>query len=158
MGTRPPEDAYRLETFSGTGKTHVEEMQLACHGWELLVQETESAGKGLSKGELKRILVSKLDPETKAKIGANQADKKVNGHWVEVPGLPELFWKTKVGDTMSKVSSVRVKEITSGEGRWKTDFHESEAAEFFSKMVNNKIISKGTLLQDSPWVLIFLVA
>ena len=56
-------------------------------------------GEGLSEGEMKRILLSKLAPETKTKIRDNQADKKVNRHWVEVHGLPKQTSRYLYGAT-----------------------------------------------------------
>ena len=35
---------------------------------------------------------------------------------------------------------------------WKVEFHDSEGAEFFTKMVNKKIKYKGIVLQVFPWV------
>ena len=89
-GSRLPEHHYRdcLENFRAIKKLFLEEIQIARQDWEVLVQEAESAGEGLSEGEMKKILLSKLTPETKQKIRDSQADKKVLGNWVEVQGLP----------------------------------------------------------------------
>ena len=87
-GSRLPEDHYRnrLENFRAIKKLFLEEIQIARQDWEFLVQEAESAGEGLSEGEMKKILLSKLTPETKQKIRDFEADKKVLGNWVEVRG------------------------------------------------------------------------
>ena len=55
------------------------------------MQEAESAGEGLSEGEMKKILLSKRTPVTKQKIRDSQADKRVLGNCVEVRGLPETI-------------------------------------------------------------------
>ena len=41
------------------------------------MQEAESAGEGLSEGEMNEILLDKLTPETSQKIRDSEADKKV---------------------------------------------------------------------------------
>ena len=85
-GSRLPEDHYRnrLENFRAIKKLFLEEIQIARQDSEFPVQEAESAGEGLSEGEMKKILLSKLAPETKQKMRDSQADKKVLGNWVEV--------------------------------------------------------------------------
>ena len=85
-GSRLPEDHYRnrLENFRAIKKLFLEEIQIARQDWELLMQEAENSGEGLSEGEMKKILLSKLTPETKQKIRDSQADQKVMGNWVEV--------------------------------------------------------------------------
>ena len=85
-GSRPPEDHYRnrLENFRAIKKLFLEEIPIARQDWEFLVEEAESSGEGLSEGEMKKILLSKLTPETKQKIRDSQADKKVLGNWVVV--------------------------------------------------------------------------
>ena len=92
-GSRLPEDHYRnrLENFRAIKKLFLEEIQIARQDWEFLVQEAENSGEGLSEGEMKKILLSKLTPETKQKIRDSQADQKVLGNWVEVRGLPETM-------------------------------------------------------------------
>ena len=69
-GSRLPEDHYRnrLENFRAIKKLFLEEIQIARQDWEFLVQEAENSGEGLSEGEMKKILLSKLTPETKQKI------------------------------------------------------------------------------------------
>ena len=81
-GSRLPEDHYRnrLENFRAIKKLFLEEIQIARQDWELLVQEAENSGGGLSEGEMKKILLSKLTPETKQKIRDSQAYKKVLGN------------------------------------------------------------------------------
>ena len=65
-GSGLPEDHYRdrLENFRAIKKLFLEEIQIARQDSEFLVQEAESAGEGLSEGEMKKILLSKLTPET----------------------------------------------------------------------------------------------
>ena len=48
------------------------------------MQQAENSGEGLSEGEMKTILLSKLTPETKQKIRDSHADQKVLSNWVEV--------------------------------------------------------------------------
>ena len=74
--SRLPEDHYRnrLENFRAIKKLFLEEIQIARQDWEFLVQEAENSGEGLSEGEMKKILLSKLTPETKQKIRDSQAD------------------------------------------------------------------------------------
>ena len=57
------------------------------------MQEAESAGEGLSHGGTKKILLSKVTPETKQMIRDSQADENVLGNWVEVRGLPKTMGK-----------------------------------------------------------------
>ena len=85
-GSQLPEDHYRdrLENFRMIKKLFLEEIEIARQDWEFLVQEAGSAGEDLSEGELEKILLSKLTPETKQKIRDSQADKKVLSNWVEV--------------------------------------------------------------------------
>ena len=83
------------------------------------MQEAESAGEGLSEGEIKKILLSKLTPETKQKIRDSQADKKVLGNWVEVRGLPETMGKMAVRELLNSIRAVGMKDITLREGRWR---------------------------------------
>ena len=64
--------------------------------------------------------------------------------------------KMEVRELLSSVSSVGMKEIILREGRWKVDFHDSEGAEFFTKMDNNKINYKGVVLQVFPWVFLIV--
>ena len=77
-GSRLPEDHYRnrLENFRAIKKLFLEEIQIARQDWEFLVQEAENSGEGLSEGEMKKILLSKLTPETKQRIRDSQADQK----------------------------------------------------------------------------------
>ena len=58
---------------------------------------------------------------------------------------------------LPSVTLVGMKEIILREGRWKVEFHDCEGAEFFIKMVNNKIKYKGILLQVFPWVFSYSV-
>ena len=153
-GSRLPEDHYRnrLENFRAIKKLFLEEIQLARQDWEFLVQEAESAGEGLSEGEMKKILLSKLTPETKQKIRDSQADKKVLGNWVEVRGLPETMGKMAVRELLNSISAIGLKDITLREGEWRVDFHDSEQSEFFCNMVDGKVKFKGTLLRVRPWI------
>ena len=85
-GSGLPEDHYRnrRENFRAIKKLFLEEIHIARQDWEFFVQEAESAGEGLSEGKMKKILLSKLTPETKQKIRDSQADQNVLGNWVEV--------------------------------------------------------------------------
>ena len=95
-----------LENFRMIWKLFLDDIQIERQDWEFLVPEAESAGEGLSEGEMKKILLSKLAPETKAKIRYSQADKKVNGNWTAVRGLPEVMTNMEVREVLSSVSSV----------------------------------------------------
>ena len=147
-GSRLPEDDYRdrLENFRMIKKLLLEEIQIARQDWELLMQEAERAGKGLSEDEMKKILLSKLTLETKQKIRDSQADKKVLGNWLEVRGVPETMTKMEVREVLNSVSAVGMKEIILCEGCWRVHFHDTEGSEFFSKMVDSKVKFKGTVL------------
>ena len=94
-GSRLPEDHYRNcpENFRAIKKFFLEEIQIARQDWEFLVQEAESAGEGISEVEMKKILLSKLMPQTKQKIRDSKADKEVLGNRLEVRGLPETMGK-----------------------------------------------------------------
>ena len=153
-GSRLPEDHYRnrLENFRATKKLFLEEIQIARQDWELLVQEAENAGEGLSEGEMKKILLSKLTPETKQKIRNSQADQKVLGNWVEVRGLPETMGKMEVRELLHSISATGLKDITIREGRWRVGFHDSEQSEFFCSMVDAKVKYKGTVLKVRLWI------
>ena len=139
-GSRLPEDHYRnrLENFRAIKKLFLEEIQIARQDSEFLVQEAENSGKGLSEGEMKKILLSKLTPETKQKIRDSQADQKVLGNWVEVQGLPETMGKMAVRELLHSISATGLKDITIREGRWRVGFHDSEQSEFFCSMVDEK--------------------
>ena len=117
-GSRLPEDHYRnrLDNFRAIKKLFLEEIQIARQDWEFLVQEAENSGEGLSEGEMKKILLSKLTPETKQKIRDSQADQKVLGNWVEVRGLPETMGKMAVRELLHSISATGLKEITIREG------------------------------------------
>ena len=140
-GSQLPEDHYRhrLQNFRAIKKRFLEEIQIARQDWEFLVQEAESAGEGLSEGEMKKILLSKLTPETKQKIRDSQADKKVLGNCVEVRGLPETMGKMAVRGVLNSVSAIGMKDITLHEGRWRVEFHDSEQSEPFCSMVDGKV-------------------
>ena len=153
-GSRLPEDHYRnrLENFRAIKKLFLEEIQIARQDWEFLVQEAENSGEGLSEGEMKKILLSKLTPETKQKIRDSQADQKVLGNWVEVRGLPETMGKMAVRELLHSISATELKDITIGEGRWRVGFHDSEQSGFFCSMVDGKVKYKGTVLKVRPWI------
>ena len=153
-GSRLPEDHYRnrLENFRAIKKLFLEEIQIARQDWEFLVQEAENSGEGLSEGEMKKIFLSKLTPETKQKIRDSQADQKVLGNWVEVRGLPETMGKMAVRELLHSISATGLKDITIREGRWRVGFHDSEQSEFFCSMVDGKVKYKGTVLKVRPWI------
>ena len=153
-GSRLPEDHYRnrLENFRAIKKLFLEEIQIARQDWEFLVQEAENSGEGLSEGEMKKILLSKLTPETKQKIRDSQADQKVLGNWVEVRGLPETMGKMAVRELLHSISATGLKDITIREGRWRVGFHDSDQSEFFCSMVDGKVKYKGTVLKVRPWI------
>ena len=153
-GSRLPEDHYRnrLENFRAIKKLFLEEIQIARQDWEFLVQEAENSGEGLSEGEMKKILLSKLTPETKQKIRDSQADQKVLGNWVEVRGLPETMGKMAVRELLHSISATGLKDITIREGRWRVGFHDSEQSEFICSMVDGKVKYKGTVLRVRPWI------
>ena len=116
------------------------------------MQEAENSDEGLSEGEMKKILLSKLTPETKQKIRDSQADQKVLGNWVEVRGLPETMGKMAVRELLHSISATGLKDITIREGRWRVGFHDSEQTEFFCSMVDGKVKYKGTVLMVRPWI------
>ena len=142
----------RLENFRAIKKLFLEEIQIARQDWEFLVQEAENSGEGLSEGEMKKILLSKLTPETKQKIRDSQADQKVLGNWVEVRGLPETMGKMAVRELLHSISATGLKDITIREGRWRVGFHDSEQSEVFCSMVDGKVKYKGTVLKVQPWI------
>ena len=127
-----PEDHYRdrLENFWAIKKLFLEEIQIARQDWEFLVQEAESAGEGLSEGEMEKILLSKLTPETKQKIRDSQANKNLPGNLVEVRGLPETMSKMEVREVLNSVSAIGMKDNTLRMGRWRVEFHDAEKSEF----------------------------
>ena len=153
-GSRLPEDHYRnrLENFRTIKKLFLEEIQIARQDWEFLVLEAENSEEGLSEGEMKKILLSKLTPETKQKIRDSQAEQKVPGNWVEVRGLPETVGKMAVRELLHSISATGLKDITIREGRWRVGFHDSEQSEFFCSMVDGKVKYKGTVLKVRPWI------
>ena len=153
-GSRLPEDHYRnrLENFRAIKKLFLEEIQIARQDWEFLVQEAENSGEGLSEGEMKKILLSKLTQETKQKVRDSQAYQKVLGNWVEVRGLPETMGKMAVRELLHSISATGLKDITIREGRWRVGFHDSEQSEFFCSMVDGKVKYKGTVLKARPWI------
>ena len=153
-GSRLPEDHYRnrFENFRAIKKSFLEEIQIARQDWEFLVQEAENSGERLSEGEMKKILLSKLTPETKQKIRDSQADQKVLGNWVEVRGLPNTMGKMAVRELLHSISATGLKDITIREGRWRVGFHDSEQSEFFCSMVDGKVKYKGTVLKMRPWI------
>ena len=153
-GSRLPEDHYRdhLENFRAIKKLFLQEIQIARQDWEFLAQEAESAGEGFSEGEMKKIVLSKLTPETKQKIRDSQADKKVLGNWVEVRGLLETMGKMAVCEVLNSGSAIGMKDITLREGRWRVEFHDSEQSEFFCSMVDGKVKFQGTVLKVRPWI------
>ena len=153
-GSRLPEDHYRnrLENFRAIKKLFLEEIQITRQDWEFLVQEAENSGEGLSEGEMKKILLSKLTPETKQKIRDSQADQKVLGNWVEVRGLPETMGKMAVRELLHSISATGLKDITIREGRWRVGFHDSEQSDFFCSMVDGKVKYKGTVLKVWLWI------
>ena len=138
-GSRLPEDHYRecLENFRAIKKLFLEKIQIARQDWEFSVQEAESAGEGLSEGEMKKILLSKLMPEAKQKIRDSQAVEKVLGNWVEVRGLPETMGKMEVREVLNSVSAIGMTGITLREGRWRVEFHDAERSEFFCNKVDS---------------------
>ena len=138
----------RLESFRAIKKLFLEKIQIARQHWEFLVQEAESAGAGLSEGEMKNILSSKLTAETNEKIRDSQADEKVLGNWVEVRGLPETMGKMAVRELLNSISAIGLKHITLREGRWRVEFHDSEQSEFHCNMVDEKVEFKGTVPPD----------
>ena len=101
---------------------------------------------------MKRILLSKLAPETKHKIRDSQADKKVLGNWVEVRGLPETMGKMEVRDVLNSISAIGMTDITLREGRWRVKFHDAEQSELLCNMVDGKVKFKGTVLKERPWI------
>ena len=151
-GSRLPEDHYRnrLENFRATKKLFFEEIQIARQDWEFLVQEAENSGEGLPEGEMKKILLSKLTPDTKQRIRDSQADQNVLGNWVEVRGLPETMGKMAVLQLLHSISATGLKDITIREGRWRVGFHDSEQSEFFCSMVDGKVRYEGTVLTVRP--------
>ena len=153
-GSRLPEDLYRNrnENFRAIKKFFLEEIQIARQDWEFLVQEAENSGEGLSEGEMKKILLSKLTTETKQKIRDSQADQKVLGNWVQVRGLPETMGKMAVREVLHSISATRLKDITIREGGWRVGFNDSEQSEFFCSMVDEKVKYKGTVLKVRPWI------
>ena len=119
------------------------------------MQEAESAGEGLSEGGMKKILLSKLTPETNQKIRDSQADKKALGNWVEVRGLPETTGKMAVREVLNSVSAIGMKDITLLEGRRRVELHNSEQSEFFCSTVDSKVKFKGTVLKVRPWIFLY---
>ena len=107
--------------------------------------------------DTKKILLSKLTPETKAKIRVSQADKKVLGQWVEVRGFPETMTKMEVRDVLHSVSAVGMKDIILREVRCRVEFHYNEGSEFFTKMVDSRMKLKGTVLRVPPWIFSYSV-
>ena len=101
---------------------------------------------------MKKILLSKLTPETKQNIRNSEADKKNLGNWVEVRGLPETMGKMAVRELLHSISTTGLKDITIREGRWRVGFHDSEQSEFFCSMVDGKVKYKGTVLKVRPWI------
>ena len=101
---------------------------------------------------MKKILLSKLKPETKQEIKDSQADKEVLGNWIEVRRLPETMGKMAVPEVLNSVSAIVMKDITLREGRWRVEYHDSEQWEFFCSMVDGKLKFKGTLLKVRPWI------
>ena len=114
------------------------------------MQEAENSGEGLSEGKMKKILLSKLTPETKQKIWDSQADQKVLGNSVEVRGLPETMGNMAVRELLHSISATGLKDITILEGRWRVGFHDAE--QFFCGMVEGKVKYKGTVLRVRPWI------
>ena len=153
-GSQLPEDHYRnrLKNFRAIKKLFLEEIQIARQDWEFLVQEAENSGEELSEGEMKKILLSKLTPETKQKIRDSQADQKVLGNWVEVRGLPETMGKMAVRELLHSISATGLKDIIIPEGRRRVGFHDSEQSEFFCSMADGKVKYKGTVLKVRPWI------
>ena len=97
---------------------------------------------------MKKILLSKLTPETKQKI----RDQKVLGNCVEVRGLPETMGKMAVRELLHSISATGLKDITIREGRWRAGFHDFEQSEFFCRMLDGKVKYKGTVLKVRPWI------
>ena len=153
-GSRLPEDHYRnrLENFRAIKKLFLEEIQIARQDSEFLVQEAENSGEGLSEGEMKKILLSKLTPETKQKIRDSQADQKVLGNWVIVRGLPETMAKMAVRELLHSISATGLKDITIREDRWRVGFHDSEQSVFFCSMVDGKVKYKWTVVKVRPCI------
>ena len=101
---------------------------------------------------MKKIVLSKLTPETKQRIRDSQADKKILGNWVEVRGLPVTMGKMAVREVLNSNSAIGMKNITLREGRWRVEFHDSEQSEFFCSMVDGKVKFKRTVLKGRPWI------
>ena len=143
------EDHYRdrLQNFSAIKKLFLEEIQIARQDWEFLVQEAESGGERLSEGKMRKILLSKLTPETKQNIRDSQADKKVLGNWVEVRGLPETIGKMEVREVLNSVSAIGMKGFTLREGRWRVKFHDDEQSEE-EVIKEEKVESAGPGVQE----------
>ena len=116
------------------------------------MQEAENSGEGLSEGEMKKILLSKLTPETKQKIRDSQADQKVLGNWVEVRGLPETMGKMAVRQLLHSISAKGLKQSPFVRAEWRVGFHDSEQSEFSCSMVDGKVTYKGTVLEVRPWM------
>ena len=152
-GSRLPEDHYRnpLQIFRAIKNFFLQEIQTARQDWELLVQEAKSAAEGLPEGEMKKLLLGKLMPETKQKIRDSQADEKVLGNLVEVRGLPDMG-KMAVRELLNSISAIGMRDITLREGRWRGEFHDSEQSDFSCNMVDGKVKFKGTVLKVRPWI------
>ena len=82
MGQRLTEDHYRdkIKSFPPEKRLSLEEVQMSRQFWEFLVSEAKVAGEGLSQGDLKKNILSKIAAEAKDKVPHSQAEKKVNGH------------------------------------------------------------------------------
>ena len=154
-----PEDHYRdrLQNFRMIKKLFLEDIQSARLDWGFLVQDAASAGEGLSEGEMKKILLSKLTPETKQKIRDSQADKNVLGQWVEDRGLSETMTKMELRNVLNSVSAVGIKDILLRDGCRRVEFHDSKGSEFFNKMVDGKVKFKGTVLRVLRWIFSYSV-
>ena len=120
--------------------------------WDFLVSEGEVAGEGLSQGELKKIMVSKIPAKTKDKIRDSQAEKKVKGHWVEIKGLSTEFTQLEVREILSRISTLEIEKIKSCEDVWRVELHVPESKDFFIKMVDGKTKYKGSVLRLVSWI------
>ena len=121
------------------------------------MQEAESAEERPSESEMKRILLSKLTPETKQKIKDSPVDKKVLVHWVQVLGLRETMTKMELRNVLNSVSAVWMKHIILREGQLRVEFHDSEGSEFFTTMMDGKVKFKGTVLRMLPLIFSYSV-
>ena len=65
--------------------------------------------------------------------------------------------KMEVQDVLNSVSAVGMQDIIPREGRWRVEFHNSNGSEFFTKMVEDKLKIRGTVLRVLPRLLSYSV-